>query len=155
MKYSILICCIALCTFTWCASNKDASLESFSQSSTMSTHSKIFKIPKDQIKHLIDDNRGWIASDMIMVDWEPIRFMYREKPMPNVPDSWWRFFSGKESDEYANNPKNNWIYSLNAIANYDSDIIPFLDSPYNTAFERDPKTGKFVQISGFFPTETN
>jgi hypothetical protein len=37
------------------------------------------------------------------------------------------------------------IFDTNTIANYDQDIIPFLNSPFNLAFIRDPITKKFVK----------
>lgn len=37
------------------------------------------------------------------------------------------------------------IYDVNTIANYDPDIVPFLDSPFGRAFERDPM-GAFVEV---------
>jgi hypothetical protein len=56
--------------------------------------------------------------------------MYREEPDGDW-DTGWRFFSGYESDDYVNDPDNLEIYQVNTIANYDPDIIPFLDSPVN------------------------
>ena len=41
---------------------------------------------------------------------------------------------------------NSGIYDVNTIANYDPEIIPFLDSPFDTAFERDPRSGLFMRI---------
>ena len=52
--------------------------------------------------------------------------MYREMP-DNEKDSGWRFFSGNESDEYANNPDNLNIYDINTIAEIDISIIPYLE----------------------------
>jgi hypothetical protein len=37
-------------------------------------------------------------------------------------------------------------YDVNTIANYDRDIIPLLDAPAGSAFMRDPRTGKFVEV---------
>ena len=41
---------------------------------------------------------------------------------------------------------------MNTIANYDPDIIPFLNAPYGSAFARDPETGQFVE-EDFEPIE--
>ena len=38
------------------------------------------------------------------------------------------------------------LYDVNTIANYDPEIIPFLDSPPGSAFERDAQTGEFVAV---------
>ena len=99
---------------------------------------KKWAIPKSCIVPLLewDGAAGCFATDRIMVDGEPISFMYREKP-DNEKDSGWRFVAGDESPEYMSNPKNMGIYHLNTICNYDKSIIPLLDSPYGTAYRRD------------------
>ena len=91
------------------------------------------------------------ASDKITVDGERVRFMYREKPDREI-DSGWRFMAGSESDEYINDPDNTGIYDVNTIANYDPDIIPFLDAPVGSAFER-PDGVKFVEVVDFEPAD--
>lgn len=63
-------------------------------------------------------------------------YMYREMP-DNGQDSGWRFFSGDESDEYVNDPDNIALYDINTIAAIDPDIVPHLNSPAGSAFERD------------------
>ena len=65
-----------------------------------------------------------------------VRFMYREEP-DDDSDSGWRFFSGDESDEYINNPKNIGLYDIETISRIDSDIIPLLSNDVGTAFERE------------------
>jgi hypothetical protein len=50
-------------------------------------------------------------------------------------DSGWRFLSGYESDEYMNDP----------------DIVPFLDAPIGSAFERPNGAGEFVEVHDFTP----
>jgi len=40
---------------------------------------------------------------------------------------------------------NHAIYDVNTIANYDPEIIPFLNAPIGSAFERD-SDGKIVEI---------
>ena len=54
--------------------------------------------------------------------------MYREEP-DNELDSGWRFFSGEELPQYADIPANFSLHDVNTIANYDPDIIEFLDAP--------------------------
>jgi len=68
--------------------------------------------------------------------------MYREHREEDPLDSGWRFFSGDESQEYADVPSNFEIYDVNTIANYDPDITEFLDSPPGSAFGRE-RGGKF------------
>ena len=112
---------------------------------------KKFRLRADQIKPLATGRGGCIATDMITVDGHKVGFMYREEPSNDV-DSGWRFTAGTESNEYMGNPDNHSIYDVNTIANCDPDIISFLDAPIGSAFERDRKTGRFVEVE-FEPPE--
>lgn len=69
--------------------------------------------------------------------------MYRETP-DNDTDSGWRFFSGDETQEYADNPAHFELYDVNTVANYDPEIIQYFDAPAHSAFERHPKLGNFI-----------
>ena len=71
--------------------------------------------------------------------------MYREAPERDL-DSGWRFMSGSETDEYMGDPANHGVYDVNTIANYDPDIVPFLDAPVGSTFERENGTGGFVEV---------
>jgi len=113
---------------------------------------KQFKIPASNIKPLIQGHGACMATDMITVEGLKVGYMYREKP--DFPeDSGWRFFSGKESEEDLNDPGRTGIYDVNTIANYDSDIIPLLDSPVNSAFERRGFFKKFAAVPFELPAE--
>src|SRR5688500_16955673 len=115
---------------------------------------KRFKIPGDQIKPLVNQGGGCFATDMITVDGHKVGYMYREKP--DFPeDSGWRFFSGKEPPEYLGDPANTEIYDVNTIANYDAGIIPFLDAPIGSAFERRGLFKKFAAVPFEPPAEEN
>ena len=96
---------------------------------------KHFKIPGEQIKILIEDMGGCYASDKIVVDGEPIGYMYREESEDEW-DSGWRFLSGTESDEYVNDPEHVGIYKVNTVANYDPSILPLLKIPAPCAFAK-------------------
>ena len=61
--------------------------------------------------------------------------MYREAPR-DAYDSGWHFFSGEETQDYADDARNFALYDVNTIANYDPSIIPLLDSPVGSAFGR-------------------
>jgi hypothetical protein len=41
---------------------------------------------------------------------------------------------------------NHEIYDVNTIANYDPDVIFFLEAPIGSAFERDQTSGIFVSV---------
>lgn len=48
-------------------------------------------------------------------------------------------------------PDHHTIYDVNTIANYDPDIIPLLDAPVGSAFERKGGKGLFVKVEDFEP----
>jgi hypothetical protein len=89
------------------------------------------------------------ATDKITVEGQRVRFMYRERPDGDI-DSGWRFLAGSESDDYMGDPENMGLYDVNTIANYDPDIVPFLDAPIGSAFER-PDGVTFVEVPDFDP----
>jgi len=107
--------------------------------------SKKFKIPSQEIKQLIPPMGGCLATDKITVEGDEIGFMYREEPDFDS-DSGWRFLSGSESQEYADNA-NNWaIYEVNTIVNCDPTIIKYLEMPVGTELERRKGTSEFKEI---------
>lgn len=105
---------------------------------------KEYLLDARDIRPLVPTKMGCIATDRITVEGSRVGFFYREEPNSSLPDTGWRFFAGNESDEYLDDPDNSGVFCLNTIANYDRDIIPFLDSPIGSAFYRDPETGDFV-----------
>ncbi len=114
---------------------------------------KEYKLNSKDIKELLNWSGadGCLATDRITVNGCRVGYMYREKP-DNDMDSGWRFFEGTEDEEYTNNPNNIGIYKLNTICNYDTDIIPFLNAKYGTAYIR-AENGKFVEDK--YGEETN
>jgi hypothetical protein len=106
---------------------------------------KQFKIAGSDMKPLAEGHGGCFATDSITVEGQKVGYMYREKP--HFPeDSGWRFFSGKESQDYLEDPGHTAIYDVNTIANYDPGIISLLDAPIDSAFERRGWFGKFVAV---------
>lgn len=108
---------------------------------------KKFAIRADEIKPLAKNRGGCFATDMITVEGGKVGYMYREEPR-NDQDSGWVFTEGQESQAYMDDADNHGIYDVNTIANYDPDIIPLLDAPAGTAFERQGPSGRFVQVAG-------
>ena len=103
---------------------------------------KNYRLQPTDIKELLPDldgPTGCLATDRVVVDGSKVGYMYREEPDADrdMPDSGWRFFAGDENDDYMDDAGNSGIYALNTIANYDPEIIPFLDAAYGTAFGRD------------------
>lgn len=106
---------------------------------------KKFALRPEQIKPLAEGYGAAFATDYITVDGQKVGYMYREEPEDDI-DSGWCFMAGHESQEYMDDPENIGLYDINTIANYDPDIIPFLESPYETAFERNEETGEFEEV---------
>ena len=100
---------------------------------------KKFKLTATEIKDLVFGLGECLATDHITVDGKKIGYMYREEP-DRPEDSGWRFFSGEETQDYVDDPSHIEIYDVNTIANYDSDIIPYLESPFGSAFGRQGDT---------------
>lgn len=98
---------------------------------------KKFKKSYDEVQEIITKPMGYgLVSDRIAVDGMPITYMYREE-LDNKQDSGWRFFAGDESEAYLDNENNIELMNVNTIAHYDKSIIPYLESPYNSAFGKD------------------
>lgn len=111
---------------------------------------KAFKLKAEEIRPLVTGYGACFATDMITVEGFPVRFMYREAP-GNYIDSGWRFMSGFESDEYMDDPNNAEIYDVNTIANYDPAIIPLLDEPAGSVFERAEQSEQFERVTDWQP----
>ena len=105
---------------------------------------KRFILRPEQIKPLAEGHGAAFATDYITVHGQKVGYMYREEP-DNEYDSGWRFMAGHETQDYMDNPRNIDIYDVNTIANYDPDIIPLLDAPFETAYGRNEETGKFEE----------
>lgn len=98
-------------------------------------------------------NYGFVfATKMLVEDKRKVRFMYREQPDdPN--DSGWRFFCGDEDQSYTDDPDNIGIYNISTILEIDDSIMPFLNSAFGTAFEREDENAPFAKLEGFLFNE--
>jgi hypothetical protein len=119
---------------------------------------KTYAISKDQIRDIVTDQGDCAASDKITVGARKVALMYRETPEAFRPpgargDSGWRFFAGDESNAYVADISNFNIFPVNVIANYDPDIVPYLDAPPGSAFRREGDVGAFKKVP--FPKPPN
>lgn len=103
-----------------------------------------FAIAEEELKPLAEGLGSCFATDMVTRGDRGVNYMYREEPSSD-DDSGWRFFAGQEPADYMENPANTSIYDVNTIANYEPDIIPLLNSPAGSEFERDA-TGSLVKV---------
>jgi hypothetical protein len=106
---------------------------------------KKFVIPREAMRKLVGPMGGVFATDRITVDGHKVGYMYREKA-ERAEDSGWRFFSGDEDQAYIDDLGHTEIYDANTIANYDPDIIPYLDTPAPCEFEKIPGTTKYKRL---------
>lgn len=90
---------------------------------------------EEEIVSLIKPLGTCMATDKIGVEGELVSFMYRDQP-ESESDSGWRFLSGTETQDYADNPDNWSVYALSIIANHDEAIISYMEFPFGTALER-------------------
>ena len=106
---------------------------------------KHYKLSAVQIRPLARGHGGCLATDMITLQGLPVGYGYREAPV-NELDSGWRFLSGLESDDDMDVAGHHRVYDVNTIANYDPDIIPLLQAPVGSAFERVNGQGGLVPV---------
>lgn len=110
---------------------------------------KKYFLSAEQLQPIAEGYGSCIASDLIVVEGEPVGYMYREEPELDH-DSGWRFFSGGESQAYADDPTHFAFYDVNTVANHSPSIVALLNGPVGSAFERD-EAGNFVEMP--FPDE--
>ena len=113
--------------------------------------SKNFKLSPEDIEPIAVGHGACLATDRITVDGLPVRFMYREENPNQAEDGGWRFFSGTEDDAYMSDVSNHGVYDVNTIANYDPSIVPFLNSPYGSVFEKLPDAVDFSVVTDWTP----
>jgi hypothetical protein len=107
---------------------------------------KKFFLSREQIKQLIPANLGaCLITDRVMVDGLKIGYMYRAEPH-NPRDSGWHLFAGDESQSYVDEPSNLGLYAVNTAANYNPDIIPYLETPAPCAFEKVAGSNKYRRV---------
>jgi len=82
-----------------------------------------------------------------------VRFLYREEP-DRAEDSGWRVFSGQESDEYSNDPRNIQLVSVGYLVDLDPTLHEvFKSGKSGDAFERAEKGKKWVRVKDWKPEE--
>ena len=105
--------------------------------------SRPFKLSAADIKPLAEGRGSCLASIRILTDGLAIGFMYREGPDDDI-DSGWRFLVGDETQELVDDPMQLGLFDVNTVANYNPEIIVYLDKPAGTAWGRN-SMGNFVE----------
>jgi len=106
---------------------------------------KRLRLNTAQLRPLAEGYGSCFATDRITMKRKPVGYMYRQAPV-SEGDSGWRFLAGDESDTYVTDPDNHGIYDVNIVANLDPDIVPFLDAPVLSAFQRRDGSGPFEPV---------
>jgi len=92
---------------------------------------------------------GLMVSKMITEEHKKPMFMYRNK-RSSPEDSGWRIFSGFESDEYTNDPKNAGIYNPSTILAIDPSIAELLlKGGFGSVFERKSAKSPWYKVTDF------
>src|SRR5215475_5230376 len=107
---------------------------------------KKFFLSREQIKQLVSSGLGaCFITDRVTVDGQKIGYMYREEP-DSPEDSGWRFFAGDESEDYLEDTARTDVYAVNTAANYDPDIISYLETEPPCVFEKIAGTNKYRKV---------
>jgi hypothetical protein len=93
-----------------------------------------------------------LATDKIVADGQPVRFMYREEPM-FAGDSGWRFLAGTETDAYMEDPRHQRAHDLTVVLRLDPTVAPLLDAPVGAAFQKPQPGAPFEDAGDWAPDE--
>jgi len=79
---------------------------------------------------------GCIVSRRVLEEGWAVGYMYRDEPVPGMPDSGWRFLKGDEDSEYMARAESHKACALPTVIGHDPDIEPFLDAPIGSRWIR-------------------
>jgi len=86
-----------------------------------------------------------IISDQVIKEGCKVGYLYREQPEDEA-DSGWRVFSGKESQDYVDNPSNFSMYNASTLLNIEPELKTILTENYPVMYERDTMNGQLVLV---------
>ena len=104
------------------------------------------------IKYHLETEKMALVSKICLNDGGVIRFLYREKP-DREQDSGWRMFSGHESDEYTNDPRNIKLINVGYILDKDPSLLEPLQGDYGSVFERVDKGQSWQKVEDWEHSE--
>ncbi|HEU4451688.1 MAG TPA: DUF2185 domain-containing protein [Longimicrobium sp.] len=87
-----------------------------------------------------------VVSRLVATDRQKVRWMYREEPTEPA-DSGWRFFSGDEAENFAEDPENFEFHALDVVMEIDPSIAPHLERQAPVAFERGSPDDEFTEVT--------
>lgn len=94
-----------------------------------------------------------MVSELCFQGCECVRFLYREKTEDET-DSGWRMFSGKETDEYSNNPKNIRLPNVGYLLSWDPTLLLPLKHGIGSVFERLDKNHEWIVVKDWTPNQS-
>jgi len=86
-----------------------------------------------------------VVSRLVATDRQKVRWMYREEPTEPA-DSGWRFFSGDEAENFADDPENFEFHPLDFVTEIDPSVAAHLERAAPVAFERESAEGEFTEV---------
>jgi hypothetical protein len=89
---------------------------------------------------------------MCFAEGECVRFLYREAA-DRSEDSGWRMFTGHETQEYSDDPKNVRIVQVGYMLDRDSSLLQPLKEGIGAAFERRTKDEPWKRVTDWKPEE--
>lgn len=92
-----------------------------------------------------------VVSRQVSDEGEWVGFLYREAPAFEQ-DSGWRFFSGAEDDEYADNPEHFITAPLQDVLNAHPEIAPLMIQQAG-AWEWDDDMQDYVSVADWQPQD--
>lgn len=92
------------------------------------------------------------VSEMCFARGECVRFLYREHP-DQPEDSGWRMFTGHETDDYSNDPKNTRIIEVGLMLDRDPSLLQPLKEGIGAVFERRTKEEPWNRVTDWTPPE--
>jgi hypothetical protein len=93
-----------------------------------------------------------LVSAMCFEKGECVRFMYRQRA-DRKEDSGWRMFTGHETEEYNEDPKNIRIVDVGWMLDRDPSLLQPLKEGIGAVFERRTKGGVWTKVTDWSPRE--
>lgn len=92
-----------------------------------------------------------LVNNQILYDGEMINYIYREEALEiddegDFVDTGWRIMTGKETEEYADNPDNFSFVTMGAVLSIDDSFIDILEAAIGSSYERN-EDGIFEKVN--------
>ncbi len=97
-------------------------------------------------------NQKALVSEMCFAKGECVRFLYR-RSAKREEDSGWRMFTGHESEEYNDDPKNIRIVEVGYMLSLDPSLRKILNEGAGAVFERSAKDDPWIKVTDWTPRD--